>query len=67
MKHISFWKLRTLDVNAYKDDIARCDLSNDADPEKLVHLYNNTMCLLFDCMLQSHQESLISTQCSLGQ
>lgn len=48
MKHISFRKLKTLDFNAFNDDIARSDLSNNADPEKLVDLYNNTLRLLLD-------------------
>ena len=38
----------TLDLNAFKDDIARSDLCHDADPEKLVDLYNNTLRLLLD-------------------
>ena len=48
VKHISFRKLKTLDLNAFKDDIARSDLFSDADPEKLVDLYNNTLRLLLD-------------------
>ena len=48
MKHISFRKLKTLDLNAFKDDIARSDLSHDAYPETLVDLYNNTLHLLLD-------------------
>ena len=37
-----------MDLTAVKDDIARSDLFNDFDPEKLVDLYNNTLCLLLD-------------------
>ena len=48
VKHISFRKLKTLDLNALKDDIARSALSHDADPEKLADLYNNTLHLLLD-------------------
>ena len=48
VKHISFRKLKTLDLTAFKDDIARIGLFNDADPEKLVDLYNNTLRLLLD-------------------
>ena len=48
VKHISFRKLKTLDLTAFKDDIARIDLFNDADPEKLVDPYNNTLRLLLD-------------------
>ena len=48
VKQISFRKLKTLDLTAFKDDIARSDLFNDVDPEKLVDLYNNTLCLLLD-------------------
>ena len=49
VKHISFRKLKTLDLTAFKDDIARIDLfSNAADPEKLVDSYNNTLRLLLD-------------------
>ena len=48
MKHISFRKLKTLDLTVFKDDIARSDLFNDADPEKLVELYNNTLRLRLD-------------------
>ena len=48
MKHISFRKLKTLDLTEFKDDIARIDLFDDADPEKLVDLYNNTLRLLLD-------------------
>ena len=49
MKHISFRKLKTLGLTAFKDDIARIDLfNNDADPEKLVDPYNNTLRLLLD-------------------
>ena len=37
VKHISFRKLKTLDLTAFKGDIALIDLfNNDADPEKLV-------------------------------
>ena len=47
VKHISFRKLTTLDLNKFKDDyIARSNLSRDDDPEKLVDLYNNTSRLL---------------------
>ena len=48
VKHISFRKLKTLDQTAFKDDIARIDLFYDADPEKLVDPYNNTLRLLLD-------------------
>ena len=48
VKHISFRKLKSLDLTSFKDDIARSDLFNDANPEKLVDLYNNTLRLLLD-------------------
>ena len=48
MKQNSFRKLKTLDLTAIKDDIARSDLFNDVDPEKLVDLYNNTLRLLLN-------------------
>ena len=48
VKHISFRKLTTLDLNTFKDDIARSSLSRVDDPEKLVDLYNNTGRLLLD-------------------
>ena len=48
MKQISFRKLQTLDLTAFKDDIARSDLFNDVNHEKLVELYNNTLRLLLD-------------------
>ena len=37
-----------MDLTAFKGDIARSDLFNDVDPEKLVDLYNNTLCLLLE-------------------
>ena len=48
VKHISFQKFNTLDLNAFKDDIAHSDLPHDVDPEKLDDLYNNTLRLLLD-------------------
>ena len=48
VKQISFRKLKTLDLTAFKDDIARSDLFNDIDPQKLVDLYHNTLRLLLD-------------------
>ena len=48
VKHISFRKLKTLDLNAFKDDIARSDLFSDANPEKIVDLYNNKLRLRLD-------------------
>ena len=38
VKQISFRKLNTLNLTAFKDDIAHSDLFNDVDPEKLVDL-----------------------------
>ena len=37
-----------MDLNAFKDDIGRSDLFSDADPEKIVDLYNNTLRFLLD-------------------
>ena len=48
VKHMSFRKLKALDLTAFKDDIARIDSFNDADPQKLVELYDNTLRLLLD-------------------
>jgi len=63
VKQISFRKLKTLDLTAFKDDIARSDLFNDVDPEKLVNLYNNTLRLLLDCHAPiTSKKSFISTQ-----
>ncbi|KAK2558381.1 hypothetical protein P5673_019075, partial [Acropora cervicornis] len=53
VKHISFQKFNTLDLNAFKDDIAQSDLSHDADPEKLGDLYNNTLRLRLDRQITS--------------
>ena len=53
VKHISFRKLKTLDLTVFKDDIARIDLFNDADPEKLVDPYNNTLRVFWIVMLPS--------------
>ena len=33
VKQISFRKLKTLDLTAFKDDISRSDLFNDVDPD----------------------------------
>ena len=41
-------EINTLDLNAFKDDIAHSDLPHDVDPEKLGDLYNNTLRLLLD-------------------
>ena len=48
VKHVSFRKLKTLDLTAFKGDTACSHVFNDADPEKLVDLYNNTLRLLLD-------------------
>ena len=48
VKHMSFRKRKALDLTAFKDDIARIDSFNDAAPEKLVDLYDNTLRLLLD-------------------
>ena len=48
VKHMSFRKRKALDLTAFEDDIARIDSFNDADPEKLVDLYDNTLRLLLD-------------------
>ena len=49
--NLSYQAKRTtvgMDLTSFKDDIARIDLFNDANPEKLVDLYNNTLRLLLD-------------------
>ena len=47
MKHISFRKLKTLDLTALKNIVCR-DLFNNADPNKLVDLYDNFLRILLD-------------------
>ena len=49
--NLSYQAKRTtvgMDLTSFKDDIACIDLFNDANPEKLVDLYNNTLRLLLD-------------------
>ena len=65
VKHVSFRKLQTLDITAFKDDTACSHVFNDADPEKLVDLYNNILSLLLD--RHAPITSLISTHCSLDE
>ena len=60
MKHFSFQKFNTLDVNAFKDDIAHSDLPHDVHPEKLGDLYNNTLRLLLDRHAQITSKKVLS-------